>query len=84
MSLDTSPKPPVFTPEQLLNAALKLMKKNKQTTTLEIKTELRAQGLFAAQDRVAKITKEVAKEQNWRWEPHEGHWVYRLRNEKGR
>ena len=84
MSEDQTPKPPTFTTEQLLAAALKLLRKNGRTTTLEIKAELRAQGFFAAQDRVAKITREVAEAQNWRWEPHEGHWIYRLRNKDGR
>ena len=84
MSSEKSPDLPPFTPEQLLAAALMLMKKNGRTTTLEIKIELRAQGFFAAQDRVAKITKDLAKEQNWRWEPYKTYWTYRLRNEQGR
>lgn len=42
-----------------------LMDKNGQTTTLDVKTELRKQRYFATQDEISKLMFEIGNEEDW-------------------
>jgi predicted DNA-binding WGR domain protein len=67
--------------ESIQEVAEKLMTDNLQTTTLEVKNQLRKDGYYAEQNEVSRWMLQLATWQNWTMANQGNHRVYRFRND---